>query len=113
VYGNAFNQLLIITTLLQETIFLLDAYTLKVMLNAVGQDVSFLVVFPSFVVASVVATLSPVPLGLGTFEATCVAMLSMLGVTLEAAFTATLLLRGFTLWLPMIPGLWLTKLEMR
>ncbi len=37
----------------------------------------------------------------------------MLGVTLEAAFTATLLLRGFTLWLPMIPGLWLTKSEMR
>lgn len=106
-------RLFIITTLLQGTIFLLDAYTLKVMLNAVGQDVSFLVVFPSFVVASVVATLSPVPLGLGTFEAACVALLSMLGVTLEAAFTATLLLRGFTLWLPMIPGLWLTKVEMR
>lgn len=105
-------KLFIITTLLQGTIFLLDAYTLKVMLNAVGQDVSFLVVFPSFVVASVVTTLSPIPLGLGTFEATCVAMLSMLGVTLEAAFTATLLLRGFTLWLPMIPGLWLTKSEM-
>ncbi|MBF8275370.1 MAG: hypothetical protein HW390_443 [Candidatus Brocadiaceae bacterium] len=77
------------------------------------QSLPALVAFPSFVVASVVATLSPVPLGLGTFEATCVAMLSMLGVTLEAAFTATLLLRGFTLWLPMIPGLWLTKLEMR
>ena len=56
---------------------------------------------------------SPVPLGLGSFEVTCVALLSMLGVTLEAAFTATLLLRGFTLWLPMIPGLWLTKSEMR
>ncbi|MEK6728395.1 MAG: lysylphosphatidylglycerol synthase transmembrane domain-containing protein, partial [Planctomycetota bacterium] len=106
-------KLFIITSLLQGTIFLLDAYTLKVMLNAVGQDVSFLVAFPSFVVASVVATLSPIPLGLGTFEATCVAMLSMLGVTLEAAFTATLLLRGFTLWMPMIPGLWLTRLEMR
>ncbi|MFN3533012.1 MAG: YbhN family protein [Candidatus Brocadia sp.] len=105
--------LFIKTTLLQGTIFLLDAYTLNVMLYAIGQDASFLVVFPSFVVASMVATLGPVPLGLGTFEATCVAMLSMLGITLEAAFTATLLLRGFTLWLPMFPGLWLAKRELR
>ncbi|MEP9411000.1 MAG: flippase-like domain-containing protein [Candidatus Brocadia sp.] len=105
-------ELFIKTTLLQGTIFLLDAYTLNVMLYAIGQDASFLVVFPSFVVASMVATLGPVPLGLGTFEATCVAMLSMLGITLEAAFTATLLLRGFTLWLPMFPGLWLAKREL-
>ena len=83
------------------------------MLYAIGQDASFLVVFPSFVIASMVATLGPVPLGLGTFEATCVAMLTMLGITLEAAFTATLLLRGFTLWLPMFPGLWLAKRELR
>lgn len=105
--------LFIKTTLLQGTIFLLDAYTLNVMLYAVGQDASFLVVFPSFVVASMVATLGPVPLGLGTFEVTCVAMLSMLGIRLEAAFTATLLLRGFTLWLPMFPGLCLAKRELR
>lgn len=26
--------------------------------------------------------------------------------------TATLLLRGFTLWLPMLPGLWLAKREL-
>lgn len=107
------SELFIKTTLLQGTIFLLDAYTLNVMLYAIGQDASFLVVFPSFVVASMVATLGPVPLGLGTFEATCVAMLSMLGIRLEAAFTATLLLRGFTLWLPMFPGLWLAKRELR
>lgn len=106
-------ELFIKTTLLQGTIFLLDAYTLNVMLYAIGQDASFLVVFPSFVIASMVATLGPVPLGLGTFEATCVAMLTMLGITLEAAFTATLLLRGFTLWLPMFPGLWLTKRELQ
>ncbi|GJQ23990.1 MAG: flippase-like domain-containing protein [Planctomycetia bacterium] len=105
--------LIIKTTLFQGTIFLLDAYTLNVMLYAIGQDTSFLVVFASFVIASMVATLGPVPLGLGTFEATCVAMLTMLGITLEAAFTATLLLRGFTLWLPMFPGLWLTKRELQ
>jgi uncharacterized membrane protein YbhN (UPF0104 family) len=82
------------------------------MLRAVGQDVSFLAAFPSFVVASMVATFGLVPLGLGTFEATCVAMLRTLGVPLEAALMATLLLRGFTLWLPMLPGLLLARREL-
>jgi uncharacterized membrane protein YbhN (UPF0104 family) len=59
------------------------------MLRAMGQDVSFLAAFPSFVVLSMVATFSLVPLGRGTFEATCVAMLKTLGVPLEAAPTAT------------------------
>lgn len=106
------SGLFIKTTLLQVTIILLDAYTLNLMLYAIGQDASILAVFPCFIVASMVATLGPVPLGLGTFEATCVAMLSVLGTKLEAALTATLLLRGFTLWLPMVPGLWLTKREL-
>jgi glycosyltransferase 2 family protein len=100
------------TTLFQASIFLLDSATLWVMLRAVGQEVSFLVAFPCFVVASVVATLGPIPLGLGTFEATCVAMRRTLGVSLEAALIATLLLRGFTLRLPMPPGLWLAKREL-
>jgi uncharacterized membrane protein YbhN (UPF0104 family) len=58
-------------------------------------------------------SLSPVPLGLGTFEATCVAMLGGAGIGLEAGLTATILLRGTTTWLPMLPGLWLIRREMR
>ena len=61
--------------------------------------------------ASMAATLGPIPLGLGTFEAACVGMLSLLGVAIEAALAATLLLRGLTFWLPMVPGLWLAKRE--
>jgi glycosyltransferase 2 family protein len=53
----------------------------------------------------------PIPLGLGTFEAACVGMLSLLGVAIEAALAATLLLRGLTFWLPMVPGLWLARRE--
>ncbi|MBO0719757.1 MAG: flippase-like domain-containing protein [Blastocatellia bacterium] len=100
------------TTLIQLSIFILDSATLWVMLRAVGQEVSILTAFPSFVVASVVASLGLIPLGLGTFEATCVAILRALGVPLKAALTATLLLRGFTLWLPMAPGLWLARREL-
>ena len=104
--------LIIITTLLHSAIFLFDSATLWVMLQAVGQHVSFWVALPSFVMASIVATLGPIPLGLGTFETTCVATLGILGIPLEAALTSTLLLRGFTLWIPMIPGLWWAKREL-
>jgi hypothetical protein len=38
-------------------------------------------------------------------------MLSLLGVAIEGALAATLLLRGLTFWLPMLPGLWLAKRE--
>jgi len=57
------------------------------------------------------ATLVPIPLGLGSFETACVGMLTLLGVAIEAALAATLLLRGLTFWLPMIPGLWLARCE--
>ncbi|MEI8033712.1 MAG: lysylphosphatidylglycerol synthase transmembrane domain-containing protein [Chlorobiaceae bacterium] len=94
---------------LEGAIFLLDTATLWAMLQALGVHAPFFLAFPCFVMASIVAMLSLIPLGLGTFEATCTGMLIMLGVRLETAFAATLLLRGFTLWLPMLPGLWLTR----
>jgi uncharacterized protein (TIRG00374 family) len=96
-------------TLFQITIFLLDAATLWAMLSALGTSVSLLLAFPCFVLASIVAMLSLIPLGLGSFEAACVGLLVMLGIRLETALAATLLLRGFTLWLPLIPGLVLTR----
>lgn len=79
------------------------------MLQVVGVQVSPWLVFPSFVVASMIATIGPIPLGLGTFQVTCVSMLGIMGVPVEAALASTLLLRGFTVWLPMAPGLWLAK----
>lgn len=101
------------TVLLHASIFLLDAATLWVMLRVVGVEASFWAVFPSFVLASMVATVGPIPLGLGTFEATCVGILGVMGVPIEAALSSTLLLRGFTLWLPMFPGMWLAKRALR
>jgi hypothetical protein len=101
--------LLIEATLFQIAIFLLDTATLWAMLHALGEDVSPLLAFPCFVIASIVAMLSLIPLGIGAFEVTCAGLLVMLGIRVESAFAATLLLRGFTLWLPMIPGLWLTR----
>lgn len=96
---------------LQLGIFLLDATTLWVAFRAVGLAVDFWIVVVSFIIASMTATIAPIPLGLGTFEGASVGMLRLLGVPIEAAFAATLLLRGFTFWLPMLPGLWLAKRE--
>lgn len=102
-------SLVLSVTLLQAAIFLLDAATLWVMLRATGLHVSFLTAFPAHIIAAMVDTIGIVPLGLGTFEASCVAVLNLLGIPVEAALTVTLLLRGFTLWLPMIPGLWFAR----
>lgn len=59
--------------------------------------------------ASILAALAPVPMGLGSFEAGSTAMLSLLGVPVPTALAGTLLLRGFTLWLPLLPGLVLMR----
>jgi uncharacterized membrane protein YbhN (UPF0104 family) len=100
------------TATLQLAIFALDATTLGLMLRAIATPAAAAVVFASFVIASMVATLAWVPGGLGTFEGTCVAMLHVHGVTIEAALAATLLARGFTFWLPMAPGLAIARREM-
>ena len=78
-----------------------------------GADADILGVFASFMIASVAASIGPTPLGLGTFESACVATLALVGVRLELALTATLLLRGLTFWLPMLPGLRIARRELR
>ncbi|MGA1839000.1 MAG: lysylphosphatidylglycerol synthase transmembrane domain-containing protein [bacterium] len=100
------------TVLLHFAVFVLDAATLSVMLRAVGSPAGFAPVFASFVIGSVVATIMVMPGGIGTFEGSAIAMLHMFGVPLEASLASVLLLRGFTFWLPMIPGLWLARREM-
>ncbi len=106
------RRLLLSSAALQFAIILLDAATLRAMLLAIGYSVEPLVAFASFVLASVVATVSLLPGGVGPFEAGSVGTLRVLGVPLEVSIAATLLLRGFTLWLPMLPGLWLARREM-
>ncbi|MES2042706.1 MAG: lysylphosphatidylglycerol synthase transmembrane domain-containing protein [Pseudomonadota bacterium] len=94
-------------------IFLTDAATLVMCHWAIGAAPSYGTAFVAFMAASIVVTLGPIPLGLGTFEATSVAMLHMLGVPVATALGATLLLRSLTLWLPLIPGLVLMRGAMK
>ena len=101
--------LLVSATMLQLAVFVLDAATLEAMLYAVGHPTGAAAAFASFVVATMTATVGPIPGGLGTFEGASIAMLALFRVKLGAALEATLLLRGFTLWLPMLPGVWVTR----
>lgn len=103
--------LLVQTIALELGVFVLDALTLWLVLRGLGQQTPLWVAFVSFVAASMAATLGPVPLGLGTFEAAGIAMMHMLGITIEAALAGTLIFRGLTFWLPMLPGLWLARRE--
>lgn len=100
------------TSLMNLAVFLLDIATLWAMLHAIGLPLSWWWAFPAYVMGSVAAALGLIPLGLGTFEGACALVLFHLGLSWEAAMAATLLVRGYILWLPMVPGLWLTRREM-
>ncbi len=92
-------------------VFLADSLTLAACLCALGEPLLPASAFIALMTASIVATLGPIPMGLGSFEATSTAMLGMLGVPIEPALAATLLLRGLTLWLPLVPGMILLRAE--
>ena len=74
----------------------MDAATLDAALRAVGYRAPPDLVFASFSMASITATVSYIPAGLGVFEGSLVALLGILGVPVEGGLTATLLMRGFT-----------------
>lgn len=103
--------LLLQTSALQAAIFLLDGMTLWVAFEAIGSHVSFPVALAAHVLGTVAATLGPIPLGLGTFEGGAVAVLASVDVPLEVALLAVLYTRALSFWLPMLPGLWLARME--
>ncbi len=107
------GPLLVSTTLLQISIIGLDAATLWILLHAMGAKASFGIAFAGFTLASIIADVAPIPLGLGSFEAALVSLLTITGTGLEAAFAGTILLRGLSFWAPMLPGLWLARREIK
>ena len=117
-YGNAplrllrRGGLLLRMALLDMSVHAFDALTLWLLLHAIGSPAAPELVFVSFVLGTMAAMLGPLPMGLGAFEGACVGGLVSGGVPIEVALVGTLLLRGWTTWLPMLPGLWLTRMEL-
>jgi Mg2+-importing ATPase len=93
----------------QTVIFVLDAASMWVLIRSLGTTASPGAVYASFMIASVFRTVGIVPGGLGTFEATSVWTLNMLGVSVPVGLAATLLFRGLSFWLPMLPGWWVSR----
>jgi Mg2+-importing ATPase len=102
-------RLIVETSCWQVAIFLLDAATMSVLILALGERAPIKGVFASFMISSLLRTMGFVPGGLGTFEASSVVTLRMAGVAIPVGLSATLLFRGLSFWLPMLPGLWLSK----
>ena len=100
-------------TLLNGLVFLADAATMQSCIHALGVHAPLSAGYIAFMMASIAVILGPIPMGLGSFEAVSIAMLRLFGVPFEAALSATLLFRGFTLWLPLIPGGLLLRSELK
>ena len=100
-------------TLLNIAVFALDGLTMQLCLFALGFQAPFSAAFSAFILASIVVTLGPIPMGLGSFEAVSIGMLRAAGVPFEAALSATLLFRGYTLWVPLIPGVFAARKELK
>ena len=90
--------------MLQLGIVAADAATVWTMFRAIGVRAAPQTVFASFALSTVARTIGIVPGGLGVFEAVSVATLRLLGVPLASSLGATLLFRGLSYWLPMLPG---------
>jgi len=100
-------------TALNLAVFVADAGTMQACVHALGVHAPLSAGYVAFMFASIAVILGPIPMGLGSFEAVSIAMLRLFGVPFEAALSATLLFRGFTLWLPLVPGGILLRHELK
>ncbi|MEK7183859.1 MAG: lysylphosphatidylglycerol synthase transmembrane domain-containing protein [Patescibacteria group bacterium] len=90
---------------------LFDAATLAFAFLAIGQPIPYIYALAAYALANMAATITVLPGGIGVFEGGTVAILSLLGMPPAAALAATLLYRGFSVWLPLVPGLLLARRE--
>lgn len=105
--------LIISISVLNALVFIADTLTMYVCLLALGVHAPLSASYVAFMMATIAVILGPIPMGLGSYEAVSIAMLRLFGVPFEAALSSTLLFRGFTLWLPLLPGGILLRRELK
>ena len=90
----------------QLSVFLLDALTVYALLRGLGVDnVSFVLVYFSFILTTIVTSVPISPGNLVVYEGAMTFFYILVGVPLEAAAVMTLLFRALSFWLPMPVGL--------
>jgi uncharacterized protein (TIRG00374 family) len=102
-------RLLLGASACQLTVILLDAATIWLLIGALGTTASPGGVFVSFMLSTLFRIVGVAPGGLGSFEAASVLTLTLVGVKVPVALSATLLFRGMSFWLPLLPGLWFSR----
>lgn len=110
-YISAQRKLFLEATLIQFAVRLIDGVTLFLLFEAIGAPAPYSACFFAVVIASVAATLGPMPMGLGAFEAGMISSLVAFSAPIEDAVTATLLFRGLSLWAPLLPGFYIIQRE--
>lgn len=103
------RTLLLQLMMCNAAVFAADSATLYACLRSLGIESAPSTPLIAFILASITATLGPIPLGLGSFELVSASTLHLLGVSFEGAIAATFMLRVLTLWLPLIPGVVLMR----
>ena len=106
-------RLLTRTSAFNVAIFILDGGTLWAIMHVAGAPIGIPTAFVAIVIAFIAGTVSFLPGGIGGFETGAVTTLTILGSPIEAALAGTLLFRGLTLWLPLIPGLMLARQDIK
>jgi len=97
------------SVLWQMLIFLLDTGTLWLVIRSLGAVSPPVVVFTSLMISSLFRVVGFLPGGLGTYEASSVLTLKLMGVGVPIALAATLIFRLLTFWAPMLPGFWFSR----
>jgi len=91
-------------TLLLLVVRVVDGFTVTLIAVAIDAPIPVFTGIVAVAIASIAATIGPVPMGLGTFEAGMIASLTAFGIRVEDALTITLVYRGLSLWAPLLPG---------
>lgn len=103
------SRLLVQSSFMRLVVVLLDVLTLWVIMMAIKAPISLSAAFIALVVGSLAGSISLIPGGVGGYEVGSTAVLALLGVSVEAAIAGTVMLRGLTLWLPLIPGIYFLR----
>jgi Mg2+-importing ATPase len=98
---NAFGFVRLIG--LHLSALLLDCVGLTLLCVALGFHPDFLLVLLGYSLAYVIAAVSSLPGGGGSFEAAMAVTFTQLGVPGHLALSVTLLYRLMTFWLPLLP----------
>jgi glycosyltransferase 2 family protein len=104
-------SVLAVSTALRFAVLVLDGATLAISLVAIGSPMPLAQATAVYALAYVVGSVTFLPGGLGTFEVASTTLLAGIGAPFSAAGAATLLMRGLSFWIPMIPGVWFARRE--